>query len=190
MPAYPQQTTATSSSAQAATFLQKAFSALVGSAPINDVTLAGTARRIAGSDDETGTAVLKALATGEARMDLSLTSGSRSEVPANANNCTVGTWFGFHGVSHPIAYLNLMTDPSWFFPGFSISRALFTFGYAMACIGQKMWNGQSVVPLTVSQPPVHFVGSSLKRPEEREQNPALEPIQGRALRHIVLGHTY
>jgi hypothetical protein len=45
---------------QAVALIQKALAALTGGAPVTDVTLTGTARRIAGSDDETGTATLKA----------------------------------------------------------------------------------------------------------------------------------
>src|SRR6266699_5536539 len=65
---------------QALPILQRSLGVLVGTTAINDVTLTGTVRRVAGSDDETGTAVLKALATGEARMDLGFSSGQLSEV--------------------------------------------------------------------------------------------------------------
>lgn len=58
------------SSAQATTLLARSAAALIGSGTLNDVTLSGTARRIAGSTDESGTVTLKALATGESRMDL------------------------------------------------------------------------------------------------------------------------
>jgi hypothetical protein len=44
------------------------------------LTLSGSAHYIAGSDDETGTATLKTLATGARRVDLKLPSGRRSEV--------------------------------------------------------------------------------------------------------------
>src|SRR6266581_2921063 len=73
------QQTATTSP-QALLFLQKSLSALGGAQALTDVTLSGTARRIAGSDDDTGTAVFKALASGAGRTDLSLASGQRSEV--------------------------------------------------------------------------------------------------------------
>src|SRR5947208_13683894 len=61
-------------------YLQRALSQLVGNASISDVTLTGSVRRIAGSDDETGTATLKALSSGAARCDLSLSSGTLSEI--------------------------------------------------------------------------------------------------------------
>src|SRR2546426_2271926 len=74
--------------------LQGALNALTGGVAIADVTLAGTARRIAGSDNETGTATLKALATGESRMDLSFASGARSEVRALSDSGPVANWSG------------------------------------------------------------------------------------------------
>jgi hypothetical protein len=91
-PAWAQQTAATI--AQGPLVLQHAFSVLAGSASVSDVTLTGTARRIAGSDDEMGTAVLKALATGETRMDFSFPSGQRSETRTSSNSVPAGTWTG------------------------------------------------------------------------------------------------
>ena len=52
------QQTATSSP-QPLVLLQRSLSALAGAQTLTDVTLSGTARRIAGSDDDTGTAVFK-----------------------------------------------------------------------------------------------------------------------------------
>ncbi len=109
-------TPASANSGQAMALLSQSTAALTGGVTLTDVTLSGTARRIAGSDDETGTAVLKALATGESRIDLTLSSGQRSEVRAISNHCQVGIWTGPNGVAHPISNHNLMTDSSWFFP--------------------------------------------------------------------------
>ena len=64
-----------SSSVQAVSVLQSAYKALSGATPINDVTLTGTAHRISGSDDFTGSVVLKAMAGGGSRVDLALSSG-------------------------------------------------------------------------------------------------------------------
>lgn len=59
----------------AAQLLQQSLAALQGNTPITDVTLSGTARRIAGSDDESGTVTVKALAGTGTRIDLVLSSG-------------------------------------------------------------------------------------------------------------------
>jgi hypothetical protein len=69
-----------SAAPQAPQILQQALAALNGNTANKDVTLTGSVQYIAGSDDETGTATLKALATAASRVDLSLSSGSRSEV--------------------------------------------------------------------------------------------------------------
>src|SRR5260370_8845585 len=78
--------------------LQGALNALTGGTAVADVTLAGTARRIAGSDNETGTATLKALATGESRVDLSFPPGPPSEVPGSLPPAAdpTGSWSAPH----------------------------------------------------------------------------------------------
>jgi len=133
-------------------FLQQSLSALSGGHPLTDVTLSGTARRIAGSDDESGTAVFKALAAGASRTDLTLPGGNRSEVLNTSSTQPVGAWSGPDGVSHPIAYHNLLTAPAWFFPAFPIASGLST-GYVATYVGHETRNGQAVEHLTISQVP-------------------------------------
>jgi hypothetical protein len=140
-----------SSSTQASQLLQQSLAALQGNTPLTDVTLSGTARRVAGSDDESGTAVLKGLASGAARTDLSLSSGQRSEVQNLIAAAPVGTWSGPDRISHSIAYHNLMTEPAWFFPAFAISRRVSTKGYVATYVGHETHNGQVVEHLSVSQ---------------------------------------
>jgi hypothetical protein len=140
------------SSTGAALLLQRSRSLLAGSSIINDVTLTGTAHRIAGSDDETGTAVLKALATGESRMDMAFASGQRSEIWKNSgylNEPQAGVWTGPDGQTHPMALHNLIIDSSWFFPAMTLSRWLSIPGYAITLIGQETRNGESVQHVSV-----------------------------------------
>ena len=59
---------ASTSSSQAATLLTQSAAALTGNVALTDVALTGTARRIAGSDDESGTATYKAI-SGANRLD-------------------------------------------------------------------------------------------------------------------------
>lgn len=101
--------------------LQRSFAAN-GSAQISDIALAGTVRRIAGSTDETGRVELKALAGGEARLDLSFPSGTTREVFALSANGPVGEWIGEDGTAHPIAYHNLLTDAAWFCPALVLGK--------------------------------------------------------------------
>src|SRR5260221_1779806 len=101
----PQQAAATSSTTTPT--LRQSLAALVGSASLSDVTLTGSVRRIAGSDDESGTATLKALSTGASRTDLSLSSGPSSEIQNLSAATPAGEWSGPDGVAHPIAFHNL-----------------------------------------------------------------------------------
>jgi hypothetical protein len=130
--------------------LQRALGALTKGAPLQDITLTGTVRRIAGSDNDTGTAVLKALASGASRMELSLSSGPRSEIQNTSGASPAGTWSGPDGVAHPISFHNLLTETAWFFPAFPITHGL-SAGYVASYVGNEMRNEQAVEHLTISQ---------------------------------------
>lgn len=145
--AITQQTTAPTS--QGTAFLQRALTALSGGPSLSDITLSGTAQRIAGSDDESGTVVLKALPTGESRMDLTFPSSLRSEIRANSSTSPVGAWSGTDGALHPISQHNLWTDSSWFFPAFTLARLLSDSSYTISDIGPETRNGESVEHLTI-----------------------------------------
>jgi hypothetical protein len=139
----------TATSPQAVQYLQRALVALGASKPLSDVTLTGTANYIAGSDDETGTATLKAV-VGASRIDLNLSSGPRSEV-VNTSASPAGTWSGPDGVSHAISSHNLLTDPAWFFPAFPIAHGVSGSGYLVTYVGQETREGQAVEHLMISQ---------------------------------------
>ncbi len=107
-PAFAQQPASPQISASA--LLQQSLAAQLGNAQISDVTLTGTARRIAGSDDESGTVTLKGLSGGTNRIDLSLSSGPRSEIRSTSTSGPSGSWSGPDGVAHAMAYHNVVTD--------------------------------------------------------------------------------
>lgn len=121
-------------------------------ATISDVTLTGTARRIAGSDDESGSAVLKALASGASRVDLTLSSGQHSEILNTSVAPAAGSWSGPDGVLHAIAFHNLLTSPTWFFPAFTIAQGLSASTYIVTYVGAETHNGQPVQHVSLSQP--------------------------------------
>jgi len=169
-----QQTTSTSSppatsDPQAVALLQRSLSALTGSVSISDVTLTGSAHRIAGSDDETGTATLTAMIGGNSKVSLSFPSGPRTEirnsagipladsvppgVPAQASPVAqeVGAWSGPDGVLHGIANHNL-TDATWFFPVFTVANLVSSGNYALSYIGQETLDGQPVWHVSAVQP--------------------------------------
>lgn len=145
------QTSITQSSPHALALLQQSLAVLTAGQSITDVTLSGTARWIAGSDNEAGAATLKAIAAGAARTDLSLPSGPRSEVVNLTGTEPAGTWSGPDGLSHAIVFHNLLTEPAWFFPAFAIGRRLVGTDYVISYVGHESHEGQGVEHISVSQ---------------------------------------
>jgi len=143
------QQTATSST-QALTLLQSSLGALTSGRSITDITLSGSARRIAGSDDETGTGTVKALAGTGTRIDLILPSGIRSELRNTSSASPVGSWSGPDTVWHPISNHNLLNDPGWF-PAFALSSLLSAPNAVITYVGPETHNGQSVIHVISSQ---------------------------------------
>ena len=163
IPSRPQQSTSTTTttSPQATTLLAQSSSALSGTTTVSDVTLSGTVQSIAGSDDETGTVSLEAMAPGESRMDLTLSASIRSEIRTfDANGNLIGAWSGSDGIQHPISYHNMLTDSSWFFPALTVSRLVSNSAEIETYVGQETLNGQAVLHLSVSRPPSVAVTST------------------------------
>lgn len=137
--------------AQTVLLLQRSLAALTGTTPVNDVTLSGTVTRIAGSDNDSGTATLKATTVGQARIDLNLPSGQRSEVRDTSANPLAGSWSGPDGNWHPIAGHNLRTDPTWFFPEFLIHRVLSNPAFSISPVDAEIMDGIEVQHFVVIQ---------------------------------------
>lgn len=130
--------------------LQNAYKAVFGNVSLQDVTLTGSAHRIAGSDDESGSVVLKAVPSGSMKLSLSFSSGNLTEVRENSGFGLVGAATGTDGVSKPIPYQNLIADPG-LFPAFTISRLVNSPNFVSTYLGQETRNGTSVIHLSVYQ---------------------------------------
>ena len=141
-------------SPQALQILQQALSALNGSTATRDVTLTGSANYIAGSDNETGTGTLEAIATGASSVSLTLPSGSRTEVRNLTANPPTGTWSGPDGVNHLIVSHNLLNEPSWFAPACAISRLLVSPDSVASYVDAEALESQSVQHVAVVQQPL------------------------------------
>lgn len=137
--------------AQSILVLQRSLAALVGTNTVKDVTLNANANWIAGSDDESGSATLKATAIGQGRIDLSLSGGQRSEVIDVSQVPSAGSWRDPDGTWHTMVAHNLFTDPSWFFPTFLINRVLAPSSYAISPVDAEMRDGVAVEHLKVYQ---------------------------------------
>jgi len=136
-------------STQAVTLLAQSVAALTGKATLSDVTLTGTARHIAGSDDETGTVTYKAI-SGANRLDLSLSGGARSETANSTANPPAGSWSGPDGISHPMALHNL-TNQAGISPAFTLAALTSTQNFVVVLVRQETKNGHSVYHLSASQ---------------------------------------
>lgn len=127
---------------QAAAIAAQSMAALTGGNQISDITLSGNVTLIAGSDNETGTVTLKALGTGESRMDLTLTGGSRREI-RDASAGAAGQWTDVNGNTHDFAFHNCLTDPVWFFPALTSLSA--GSNVVLSYVGaETWWNGTPV----------------------------------------------
>jgi hypothetical protein len=136
----PTSSQAQTSDPQALVYAAQSIAAMTGSTAISDVTLTGTVTWNAGAD--TGTATLRALGTGESRMDLVLTSGTRTEIRDAQTGTPLGQWFAPNNSSGYFASQNCWTDTAWFFPVLGSLTA--SPGVVLSYIGQEVRNGESV----------------------------------------------
>lgn len=134
--AYSQQ--ATVQNPQAVALAAKALAALSGPTPVNDITLTGRATRTAGSDVESGTVTLQALAGSGSRMDLNLSNSTLHEV-RNLSSLSVpqGYWIAPSGSQQPFSLHNCMTDAAWFVPQLTVLSQLSNPNLVASYIGQE-----------------------------------------------------
>ena len=126
---------------QAVAYAAQSIAALVGSTPISDLTLTGNVTWNGGVSG-TGTATLRALGTSESRMDLALTSGTRTEIRDAQTGTLIGKWLNPNNSSGMFAYQNCQTDAMWFFPALGSLAAVRN--VVLSYIGQETRNGEAV----------------------------------------------
>jgi len=134
----------------ATALLQQSLAAQIGNTQITDITLTGTARRIAGSDDESGTVTLRVLSSGATRLDFNFPSGPYTEFKSFSSNAPVGGWSGPDTVVHPIVDHNLVNDWGWF-PLFTLANCANSQNYVVSFLGSETRNGLSVFHVTATQ---------------------------------------
>jgi hypothetical protein len=126
---------------------------LSGSVQIADITLTGTATRVAGSDTGSGTVTLKALGTSSSRMDLSLSDGTFSEIRTAPSGAPQGEWLAPNGSYNTMAMHNCFTDAAWFYPALTVLSETLNSNLSIIYVGQETKNGISVQHL-------HFASNS------------------------------
>ena len=124
---------------QALSYASQSITAMVGSVSINDVTLTGS---VTWNGSDTGTATLRALGTGESRIDLALTSGTRTEIRDAQTGAQIGQWVTPNNTSGNFASQNCWTDAVWFFPALGSLAA--GPNVVLSYVGPETWNGQNV----------------------------------------------
>lgn len=124
---------------QALSYAAQSISAMVGSVSISDVTLTGS---VTWNGTDTGTATLRALGTSESRIDLTLTSGTRTEIRDSQTGAPLGQWLAPNNASGSFASQNCWTDAVWFFPVLGSLAA--GSNVVLSYVGQETWNGESV----------------------------------------------
>jgi hypothetical protein len=150
----------TSSNPQAAAYAAQSIAAMTGGTSISDLTLTGT---VTWNGSDTGTATLRALGTGESRMDLVLASGTRTEIRDAQTGAPLGQWIAPNNASGNFAFQNRWTDAVWFFPALGSLAA--GPGVVLSYIGPETRNGESVQHLRayVYQPSLPGMISILQR---------------------------
>lgn len=143
----------TTSAPQAAQLLRQALSALSPNLTTNDTTLSGSVHHVLGSIDENGTATLEAISAGASKLVFSLPSGQFTEIRDLTTAPAAGHWSGSDGVSHPIAFQNLLNEPSWFSPVAIVSRLILSPSSVATVVGTEELGTQSVQHITIYQIP-------------------------------------
>jgi hypothetical protein len=129
--------------------LQSSLTMLTGKSPVTDITLTGVAERIAGSDDESGRATLKAMVTGEESTDFAFPSGTRREVRLGSGSRREGHWSGPDGVWHTMPEHNLKAEGVWFSPALLFSQLLADKTRAFQHLGTALVEGQPLEHIKV-----------------------------------------
>jgi hypothetical protein len=154
LPASAQQApTAVTQNPTAVTLAARSVAVLSGGVQISDITLTGTATRVAGSDSGSGTVTLKALGTSSSRMDLSLSNGTFSEIRTSPNGGPQGQWLAPNGAYNNMAMHNCFTDSAWFFPGLTVLSQTSNPYLSITYVGQETKNDVSVQH-------IHFASNS------------------------------
>jgi hypothetical protein len=129
---------------QALSLVTQSLAALTNGVPVNDVVLTGSANWIAGSDQETGLATLQAKGTGESRIDLNLSGGTRAEIRNDSPGSPQGETVAPDGSLQRWAEHNCWINASWFFPTLSILAATSDSSVVLSYVGVENRGATSV----------------------------------------------
>lgn len=130
---------------QALYLAAQAMAALTSSNAVTDVTLTGNVTWIAGSDNETGSATLRAKGTGESRVDLNLSGGNQTEIRNDvASAFPQGASIQSTGTQKSWAMHRCWINASWFYPALSFLSTTSDPTLIFSYMGQESRRGTSV----------------------------------------------
>ena len=128
----------------------QAMTTLTNGIAVSDVTFTGNVTWIAGSDNETGTATLQAKGTGESRVDLNLSGGTRTEIRNDiASTFPQGASIQNGGAQQDWAMHNCWINASWFYPALSFLNATSDPTLVFSYVGRESRVGASLQHLRV-----------------------------------------
>ncbi len=136
---------------EAVGLLSRSLQTLTSGVPVRDVTLMGTARRIAGSDDETGRVIAKAVASGETRVDYDYPSGTRSESRMTSATGAIESWSGPDGTKRGVVPHNVAPLSPWFFPAILLQTLEQGSDITVEYAGREKRSHRDVAHLTVAK---------------------------------------
>jgi hypothetical protein len=132
---------------KALTLIASSLNALSGSVSVNDATLQATAAYVAGSDQESGGAILIGHVNQESIVQLSLSGGTRQEI----RNGPAGAWSGPDATVHSMAIHNCWTDASWFFPTLTLEAISADPQVSVAYLGPDTSKGATMLHLQAAR---------------------------------------
>ena len=141
------QTTAPARDPRALNLIASSLNALSGSVSVNDATLQATAAYVAGSDQESGGAILIGHVNQESIVQLNLSGGTRQEI----RNGIAGAWSAPDATVHSMAAHNCWTDASWFFPALTLQTTSADPTLALSYFGSDSSSGSPLLHLRVAR---------------------------------------
>jgi hypothetical protein len=132
---------------QALSLLGQSLAAMTKGRPVQDIKLQAQVTRTAGSDTDTGSAVLEAAAYDKSNSSFLFTSGPRAEI----RNSMAGSWSAADAQNRPVALHNSWTTAAWFAPALIVQSWIQDSSFSLAYVGLEDRDGSQVQHVRASR---------------------------------------
>lgn len=139
--------TAPQSDPSAIAWATRSIAVLTNGQQVSGISAQGNVTRL--PDQDSGTVTLSASGLTDSRLDLSTTTGVRSEIRTSGNRGPAGEWIDIEGQHHPFAQHNCWTDAAWFFPALTMLSAYSDPTVVFTDLGQETHQGLTVEHIQV-----------------------------------------